>query len=183
MKTIIFAILALISTPALAIGQCGPNRELPSDISQSELDYIAQVDRENAEEERKRIESNKIRDASLAHDPKALETIREMISHTRQQWVKNKSYDFLLNGTKKLIEVQGDFWHANPELYKKDDVLNHYGQYLTAEEIWRKDAEKKKNAENYGYEVYYIWEKDMNVWSDQEVLEYLLEITEFLKLG
>lgn len=57
---------------------------------------------------------------------------------------------------KKIVEFNGDFWHANPKKYKKTDkVLN-----TTAEALWKKDALKKKRLEEAGYEVLIIWESE-----------------------
>lgn len=104
-----------------------------------------------------------------------------MVSHIRQKWIKNRSYDFHIMGTRMIIEVQGDFWHANPKSYKESDILNHFGNKITAGEIWLKDADKKKLAENYGYEVFYIWESDMNIWTDAELAEYVINLINGLK--
>ena len=57
---------------------------------------------------------------------------------------------------KLIIEIQGNYWHANPAIYKADDIINH----KTAKQIWKKDNIKKKFLENKGYKIYYIWEKD-----------------------
>lgn len=32
-------------------------------------------------------------------------------------------YDFLING-KIIVELNGDFWHANPQKYKENDILH-----------------------------------------------------------
>jgi hypothetical protein len=71
-------------------------------------------------------------------------------------------YDFLLND-EILIEVNGDFWHANPRKYKPEDVLKFPGNVeRTAEDIWFKDFEKAYTALENGYEIIYIWEYDIN---------------------
>lgn len=76
---------------------------------------------------------------------------------------KRRFYDFLLNDIKLLIEVNGDYWHANPILYKENDILNYkkYG-VRTAKEMWDKDNFKKDLAEKNGYRVIYIWESEIH---------------------
>jgi hypothetical protein len=57
----------------------------------------------------------------------------------------------------KVIEFNGDYWHANPELYKEKEIV-----YLnkTAKDIWQKDLEKIKFIKNKGFDVIIIWERD-----------------------
>lgn len=66
----------------------------------------------------------------------------------------------------KIIEVNGDFWHANPSKYKADDVLQR-GTYKTlAANKWKRDAYKAKVANDRGYEVMIVWESDF--YADQD---------------
>ena len=73
-------------------------------------------------------------------------------------------YDFVLDDVHKVIEFNGDYWHGNPTIYSPDDVPNISG--LTATELWAKDKEKNLIAENNGYKVLTIWEKDYRENSD-----------------
>ena len=69
-------------------------------------------------------------------------------------------YDFYLDN--KIIEFNGDYWHANPTKYLFEDyvgnIINNRPTY--AYEIWSKDETKRQYAESYGYEVLTIWEGD-----------------------
>ncbi len=82
------------------------------------------------------------------------------LKYKRQLFIGRKSYDFALPG-KVLIEVQGDYWHANPAIYKADDFFANAGNGMTAAEIWKRDAEKKQHAESKGFKVVYLWESDL----------------------
>lgn len=82
------------------------------------------------------------------------------IKHKRQLFIGRKSYDFALPG-RVLIEVQGDYWHANPTIYKAEDKFPNVGAGMTAMEIWERDAEKKRYAESKGFKVIYLWESDV----------------------
>lgn len=73
------------------------------------------------------------------------------------------SYDIIVNNTNKLIEVNGDYWHGNPEIYKPYDIiLKGTSAETTVSEKWKKDEEKINYAKQNGYDVYVIWEKDLN---------------------
>ena len=87
-----------------------------------------------------------------------------------------KFYDFLFCDQNTLLEVNGDYWHANPELYRSKDKINYPFGIRKAKEIWKKDSEKKILAESKGYKVLYLWEKFINESSDQEIINYIKEI-------
>lgn len=65
----------------------------------------------------------------------------------------NFQYDFGNKENKILIEVQGDYWHANP---KKYTVLNEIQQFKV-----EKDILKKEFALKHGFKLFYIWEDDI----------------------
>ena len=100
------------------------------------------------------------------------------LSFTWQKWVDKRSYDFHILGTTLLIEVQGDYWHANPSKYKADDKLNFGTGIVRADSVWAKDENKLRAAEKYGYSVMYLWEKDMSELDDKELANKIL-----LRLG
>lgn len=83
------------------------------------------------------------------------------IPHTKQHWINKNSYDIRISGTNLIIEVNGDFWHANPLIYKDDDILPHPFGKVIAKDLWMKDENKKILAENKGYKIIYIWEKEI----------------------
>jgi very-short-patch-repair endonuclease len=64
-------------------------------------------------------------------------------------------FDFGHKGKRVLLEVQGDYWHCNPAVYKqpKNDV-----QRAKLE----KDRAKREFAVTHAFALYYIWEKDIN---------------------
>ena len=67
---------------------------------------------------------------------------------------KSYYYDCVIDGV--IIEVNGDYWHANPNFYKSDECVRG----MTAKEIWHNDLLKKQTAEKSGYMVFYVWEND-----------------------
>ena len=71
-------------------------------------------------------------------------------------------YDFIIHGKRILIEVQGDYWHGNPDLFNDDGTD---GKRMFNEiQIKKKEIDiiKKKFAENKKFKVLYIWENEIN---------------------
>lgn len=97
------------------------------------------------------------------------------IKYQNQFFVNRKSYDFKILDTMILIEIQGDFWHANPKIYESNDIINHPGKKIKANEIWIKDHKKKENANKYGYKVIYFWEDEMNSMNDIDLSNLILD--------
>jgi G:T-mismatch repair DNA endonuclease (very short patch repair protein) len=64
-------------------------------------------------------------------------------------------YDFHITGTSLLIEVQGDYWHANPKFYPDGPV------YQSQKSNVKRDNFKRKKARENGYWVWYVWEHDI----------------------
>jgi G:T-mismatch repair DNA endonuclease (very short patch repair protein) len=67
-------------------------------------------------------------------------------------------YDLVKPNNKKIIEINGIFWHCKPTLYESSYV--HPVRNKTAEEIWAYDKRKKYIANQYGYDVLVIWEDE-----------------------
>jgi len=84
-----------------------------------------------------------------------------------------KSYDFRIQKTNIIIEVNGDFWHANPNKYKENDIVKHTKDGILAKDIWKKDEEKLLLAKKNGYRVVYIWETEFNNLTDVELTNLL----------
>lgn len=73
--------------------------------------------------------------------------------------LQNKAqYDFLINDN-IVLEVHGDFWHGNTEVYS---TLTERQEYKK-----QRDFEKQKLAEDNGYKYLVIWESQIkkNDWS------------------
>jgi G:T-mismatch repair DNA endonuclease (very short patch repair protein) len=104
---------------------------------------------------------------------KALDSLG--IEHTFSKFVARRQFDFFIPDREVLIEVQGDFWHANPLIYSCDDKLDLPGRRSTpALEIWKNDEEKRKLAESYGYRVVYLWEKDIRGMTEDDLKGFVL---------
>lgn len=82
--------------------------------------------------------------------------------------------DICIESKKIAIEFNGDYWHANPKIYKKNDIIPTWKGQIPAKDIWKKDKIKKKHIESFGYKVIYIWEKDYSENKDN-ILQGLLD--------
>jgi len=71
-------------------------------------------------------------------------------------------YDFVDLKNKKIIEYNGDQYHANPKIYKANDISHNFNikRGLTAELIWDKDRRKTEDAIKEGFEVLTIWDSE-----------------------
>jgi very-short-patch-repair endonuclease len=62
-----------------------------------------------------------------------------------------------------IIEINGDFWHANPKIYKENDILNFpRNKKPKVKEIWKKDKKRIALLEKNNYIVNVFWEYDIN---------------------
>jgi hypothetical protein len=71
-----------------------------------------------------------------------------------------------------IIEFNGDYWHANPRIYRDTDLI----MGKSASSIWERDSLKLKNARDLGYNVMVIWENDYVNNSDKVVQEVVIWI-------
>lgn len=83
-------------------------------------------------------------------------------------------YDFTDIKRMKMIEFQGDIYHANPSLFKPDDTPHPFKEGVTSEDIWEYDYQKLMTANNNGYELLSIWESDYNN-NKNEIINKCLE--------
>jgi len=63
--------------------------------------------------------------------------------------------DFVIDSMSLVVDVHGDYWHGNPELYTPDD-LNNVQKYNI-----QRDSLKNDYYESIGYNYIVIWEKDI----------------------
>lgn len=73
--------------------------------------------------------------------------------------ISKYTVDYVNEKTKHIIEINGDYWHCNPQLFKPDYYNSSIG--MTASEKWKYDDERKQYLENLGYRVTIIWETDL----------------------
>jgi hypothetical protein len=103
------------------------------------------------------------------------------IQYTSQMKIKssnNSIYFFDICIGNILIEINGDFWHANPNKYKKGDILKFPKKEVISDELWLKDKIKRKDAIKKGYNVVYLWESFIRKSTNEYLIETLRDIIE-----
>jgi len=84
-------------------------------------------------------------------------------------------YDFMIKSLNVIIEVNGDFWHANSKKYNKEQEVNYPAGFVKARDIWKKDFKKTKKAVNNGHKIVFIWEDEMKYMSEDQLRSLLFE--------
>lgn len=69
-------------------------------------------------------------------------------------------FDYVDLKNKKIIEYNGDEYHANPNIYEINDTPHPFRKNITSGEIWKKDKDKKEVAELNGFKVLTIWDRE-----------------------
>ena len=70
------------------------------------------------------------------------------------------SYDFVDSRKKKIIEYNGDLWHANPKYFRETDFPNPKDKSLSAKKIWEDEKRKIDFIESKGFKVLVVWDSD-----------------------
>jgi hypothetical protein len=75
---------------------------------------------------------------------------------------------------KVLIELNGDFWHANPSKYAPNDVIKFPRRPpCFASDLWSRDAQKVGDAIKQGYRVVTLWEQELKLDFERTILNAL----------
>jgi len=113
-----------------------------------------------------RLKTGKYVDMGLASANKPIKMtkpermVREWLEtrHILNQYgyrIINSSYDFRVGNT--LIEVHGDYWHGNPEIYGPEKRLLNETQLFKI----NRDKEKERLAREYDFSLIVIWESEI----------------------
>lgn len=71
--------------------------------------------------------------------------------------------DIIIESHKLIIEIYGNYWHANPEMYEDFDVIIKYRHIRkTASEIRKEDESRIKQLQSFGYNLCVLWESDIH---------------------
>ena len=76
---------------------------------------------------------------------------------------KHKHYclDYYIKELNLCIEFNGDYWHCNPDIYNKDDIILINNNKYKAYDIWKKDKDRIDYLlKNYQIHTIVIWESD-----------------------
>ena len=105
-----------------------------------------------------------ILDNGLGHSSKLEEKFAQILNALNIQYIQQfyvreikGLYDFKIKGTNILIEVDGDYWHCNPNI-DKCKVPTQQWHFDNLE----RDTRKTTWAESNGYKLIRFWEYDIN---------------------
>lgn len=77
----------------------------------------------------------------------------------------NKIYcprpDIIFPNKKIVIEIYGDRWHANPNVYSKDSIIHTWYGDETPEMIHQRDRIREDHIKNLGYKLIILWESEI----------------------
>lgn len=84
----------------------------------------------------------------------------ESLGFISEQVIDRYVADEINYDTKIIIEVNGDYIHANPRMHVADDIITVGHREYTAKQKWDYDSKRKLALEALGYRVIIIWESD-----------------------
>lgn len=61
---------------------------------------------------------------------------------------------------KVIVEINGDYIHANPAKFKSDDLIILRSSRYIAQDKWNYDQKRKEALEALGFKVFVIWQSD-----------------------
>ncbi len=81
-------------------------------------------------------------------------------SFQSEQWITDRiRVDEVDPSRKIVVEMFGDYYHANPKLYKAGTLIRlGPGKNWRASDIWRRDKERIRTLKKLGYSVIVVWE-------------------------
>ncbi len=97
------------------------------------------------------------------------------LSYYENGKTKWRLFDFLIEGI-LLVEMNGNYFHANPKMYEADDEIMIAKRKRKAKDIWEYDAKKMKLGGDSGYKTLVLWEKEFVEITDKEVIKILNEL-------
>jgi G:T-mismatch repair DNA endonuclease (very short patch repair protein) len=73
--------------------------------------------------------------------------------------------DITVNDKNIVIEIFGDYFHANPKIYLPEDIITltwkKPNKQILVKDLWEFDEIRKKHIESFGYNVLILWESDI----------------------
>ena len=89
------------------------------------------------------------------------ETLKlDTLGFISEQFVVGYFADELYKDKNVIVEINGDYVHANPKKYTQTDIIRLRGCQYTAQEKWNTDKVKIEALRSAGYTVIIIWESD-----------------------
>ena len=100
----------------------------------------------------------------------------EQMGFVSEQQIGRYFVDELHMEKKIIVEIFGDYPHANPEKFDDHFVVRMVGQRYTAQEKHQSDEKRLNNLRDAGYKVIVVWESD-NIDLKKHEIEEAVNIT------
>jgi hypothetical protein len=99
-----------------------------------------------------------------------------------QEWIINiigkrvVYLDFFVKSLGKVIEYNGDYYHANPTKFKSTDKINCYGKERLVELVWSDEKSRLDDIRSVPYikDILVIWEGEVND-NEHEVIKKCIQ--------
>lgn len=117
-------------------------------------------------------EKNKLPSKSKNTKPEILfqEILKSLnIDYVCQKSIKKYKCDFFIPNYNLIVEIDGDYWHANPSKYSPDDLIG--GKKMLAKDIWKNDKKKSDDIISEGYRLLRYWSSDLKNISHKKIFE------------
>jgi hypothetical protein len=128
--------------------------------------WLATLD-SKTDEEKLRINKAKLyKNGMISNSEKSLyKLLLNYFPELESQYIINysstKNYVYDIKHNNKIIEFNGNYWHADPAKYKENQCIRFPGRdSVLVEDIWEKDRLKLEYAKELGFEVLVIWESE-----------------------
>ncbi len=91
-------------------------------------------------------------------------------------------YDWINLNLMLCIEFYGDYWHANPDIYKSGEIISYpKGVKKISNDIWKLNDKKIEIIKEKGFDIIIIWEKNYKQNKNIVINETLNKIEEIYK--
>jgi very-short-patch-repair endonuclease len=95
------------------------------------------------------------------------------LRYETQKRIEKYICDFYLPDYGIVVEVDGDYWHANPSKFEADDLIG--GKKMKASEIWKLDEKKSASIKSKGYPLIRYWASEIKNISYSRVFEDIVQ--------
>lgn len=101
------------------------------------------------------------------------------IKYEQQYKIAGVICDFFLSDYNVVVEIDGDFWHANPKIYSAEDIICK--KNLCAKEIWRLDEIKNRKIVGSNLSLIRYWASDLKNKTYNEIYEDIVHSSKKLE--
>ena len=100
------------------------------------------------------------------------EILKQLFNNVESQFIidgSNHKYDICVHDNNTIFEINGDYWHMNPNYYEENSILKIGSYEITAKEKWELDKKHIEYAKQHNYNVCVLWENDIKNKTDDEI--------------